>query len=62
MKGQLEGYGIHIHNKKDKHFGSKYYAFFRNGKPIFGFYSNGKDKYCAEFQGLNIQNVKKKFQ
>ena len=61
-KGHLEGYGIHIHNKKDKHKGSKYYAFFRKGKPIFGFYSNGEDKYFAEFQGLNIKKIIKKFE
>ena len=61
LRGKLEGYGIHIHNKKDRHKGNKYYAFFREGKPIFGFYSNGEVKYFAEFQGLNIKKVKKIF-
>ena len=58
-KGKLEGYGIHIHNKKDKHQGSQYYAFFKNGKPKFGFYGNGNDYYFAEFNGLNLKKLLK---
>ena len=58
-EGKLEGYGIHIHNKKDKHQGSQYYAFFKNGKPKFGFYGNGNDYYFAEFNGLNLKKILK---
>ena len=57
LEGKLEGYGIHIHNKKDIHQGSIYYGLFKNGRPKLGFFSQGNNKYFAEFQGLNIKKI-----
>lgn len=59
-EGKLEGWGEHMHGKKDKHFGSKYYAYFKKGKPTTGFYINGENRCFAEFRGLTVKNVLKK--
>ena len=58
--GKLEGWGEHVHGKNDKHFGSKYYGYFKKGKPRRGFYINGENRCFAEFWGLNVKKVLKK--